>query len=112
MDSPRPFRIDIPAEDVERMKRLISDTRLPERPFTNGVSWNYGADLDWLKGLRTTWLDSFDWKRVEAEMNEFTHFKVTIEGVDLHYLYQRSDRADATPLIMLHGWPGSSTFWA
>ena len=45
--TPRPFRVDIPQEDVDRLKRLVHETRLPERPFTDGVTWNYGADLDW-----------------------------------------------------------------
>ncbi len=31
----------------------------------------------------------------------------TIDGQNLHFLHVRSPRADATPLMLLHGWPGS-----
>ncbi|EKM57892.1 uncharacterized protein PHACADRAFT_139325 [Phanerochaete carnosa HHB-10118-sp] len=106
---PRPFRINILVEEVERMKRLIADTRLPDRPAVDGMSWDYGVDLPWLKSLRDKWLFDFDWKVVEEKMNTFAHFTVPIEGVTVHFMHQKSTRADAIPLIMLHGWPGS--FW-
>ena len=105
---PRPFRIDVPAEEVERMKRLIADTRLPDRPPVDGMSWDYGVDLDWLKSLRDKWLFDFDWNVVQEKMNAFSHFKVPIEGVSLHFIHQKSPRPDAIPLILLHGWPGAS----
>ena len=104
--TPRLFRVDIPQEDVDRLKRLVHETRLPERPFTDGVTWNYGADLDWLNTLRKEWVENFDWRQIEAEMNRFPHFKATLESVDVHFIHQRSERADAIPLILLHGWPG------
>ena len=104
--TPVPFTANVPVEEIERMKRLIADTRLPDRPPVDGASWDYGVDLDWLRSLREKWLIEFDWKAVEERMNAFSQFTVPIEGVTLHFIHERSSRPDAIPLIMFHGWPG------
>lgn len=88
------------------MRRLVEDTRLPETPPIPGATWNYGVDLEWLRGLRDEWLNNFSWKEIEEEMNRFQHFKALIESVDVHFIHQTSERPDAIPLILLHGWPG------
>ncbi|GJE85677.1 epoxide hydrolase [Phanerochaete sordida] len=107
--APRPFRVNVPGDEVKRMKRLIADTRLPDSPAVDGMSWDYGVDLQWLKSLRDKWLYEFDWNAVEEKMNGFAHFTVPIEGVTVHFMHHKSSRPDAIPLMMLHGWPGS--FW-
>lgn len=108
---PVPFRIAIPEEELARMKRLLQDSRLPEQPFTDGVSWEYGVDLNWLKEMKQAWLNDFDWREVEQRMNEFQHFKANIEGVSLHFIHQRSQRHDAVPILMSHGWPGTCSWF-
>lgn len=109
--APSLFRVDIPDDEVERMKRLIADTRLPEQPPLPGASWDYGVDLDWLKNMREAWLNDFDWKAVEAEMNTFDHYTVPIESISLHFIHQKSPRDDAIPILLLHGWPGTLSFY-
>jgi hypothetical protein len=104
--APVPFKVNIPSEEVERMKRLIADTRLPDHPPVSGASWDYGIDLDWLKSLRDKWLFDYDWKVVEEQMNTFPQYTVPIEGIKVHFIHQKSARPDAIPLIMLNGWPG------
>ena len=89
------------------MRRLIADTRLPEVSPIPGASWDYGVDLEWMKGLRDAWLNDFDWKEVEQEMNAFNHYTVVIESVTVHFMHHKSPRPDATPIILLHGWPGT-----
>lgn len=105
---PTPFKVAIPDDEVARMDRLIEDTRLPDQPFVSDASWDYGVDLAWLKEMRDRWSNEFDWKEVERKMNERDHFKVMIEGVDLHYIYAKSAREDAVPILLSHGWPGRS----
>lgn len=107
--APIPFRVDIPDTEVARLKHLLQDTRLPDTPFTSGVSWEYGVDLDWMKKMRDTWLNEFDWRAAESRINQYPQFKVTIEGISLHFIHQRSERPDAVPILFSHGWPG--TFW-
>lgn len=88
------------------MRRLLMDTRLPAAPQIPGATWDYGVDLDWLRSMRDAWLNEYDWRAVEQRMNTFNHFKVTIEGIDLHYLHHKSEREGAIPIILTHGWPG------
>lgn len=104
--SPRPFTVSIPDEDVQRMARLVADTRLPTTPPIPGASWDYGVDLAWLTQLRQTWIDDFEWKDVEREMNTYSQFTVLIESVNVHFVHVKSACADATPIILIHGWPG------
>ena len=105
--SPKPFTVSIPDEDVQRMARLVRDTRLPASPPIPGASWDYGVDLAWLTQLRQAWIDDFDWKDVEREMNTYSQFTVLIESVTVHFVHVKSAREDATPILLLHGWPGT-----
>ena len=43
----------------------------------------------------------------ERRLNEFPKFATTIDGPRVHFLHVRSAEANAMPLIMTHGWPGS-----
>jgi len=110
LSSPRLFRVEFAQEEVERMRRLLVDTRLPTTPQIPGATWDYGVDLDWLKSMRDAWLSEYDWCAVERRMNVFNHFKVTIEGIELHYLHHKSERDGAIPIILTHGWPGPHVF--
>ncbi len=105
--SPRSFCVEFAQEEVERMRRLLMDARLPAAPHIPGATWDYGVDLEWLKSMRDAWLNEYDWRAVERRMNTLNHFKVTIEGIELHYLHHKSEREDAIPIILSHGWPGS-----
>ena len=110
--APRPFQVNIPSEEVERMRRVIAETRLPDSPPLPGASWDYGVDLEWLRNMRDAWLNDFDWKSVERKINALPQFTVLIESVAVHFVHQTSTRADAVPLILLHGWPGELKYSA
>ena len=58
-------------------------------------------------GLVSYWRNQYDWRACEARLNALGQFITEIDGVDIHFLHIHSPRADATPLIMTHGWPGS-----
>ena len=45
-------------------------------------------------------------------MNEFDQFKTTIDGVDIHFIHQRSKNPNAMPLLLLNGWPSSIVEYA
>ena len=56
-------------------------------PQIPGAPWGYGVDLDWLKSMCDAWLNEYDRRTVERRMGTLNHFKVTIEGIDWHYLH-------------------------
>ncbi len=40
-------------------------------------------------------------------MNRFDQFTTEIDGLDIHFVHQRSPHPDAFPIVITHGWPGS-----
>ncbi|EKG12662.1 Alpha/beta hydrolase fold-1 [Macrophomina phaseolina MS6] len=105
----QPFTVDVPHEEVERLKKKLEDTRLPGREIVPGAGANYGPPYDWAKSLHETWLTEFDWFTVQEEINRAPHFITSVEDIKLHFVHARSKSASAIPLLMIHGWPGS--FW-
>ncbi|CAL9623970.1 hypothetical protein SUDANB58_05901 (plasmid) [Streptomyces sp. enrichment culture] len=101
----RPFRIDIPQDQLDQLHRRLDATRWPgELP---GVGWDRGVPLGYLKELVAYWRHSFDWRAAEAELNAHPQFTEEIDGARVHFLHVRSPEPDATPLLLTHGWPGS-----
>ncbi len=101
----RPFTIEIADEVLTDLQARLARTRLPDQ--IPGTEWDYGTDQAYLEELLAYWQDGFDWRAQERRLNEFDHFKTVIDGVDVHFIHQRSAVEDATPLLITHGWPGS-----
>jgi pimeloyl-ACP methyl ester carboxylesterase len=71
------------------------------------MGWDHGVPLDYLRELADYWRTSYDWRRHEADLNQFPLFITTIDGQRLHFVHMRSVEPGALPLMMIHGWPGS-----
>jgi pimeloyl-ACP methyl ester carboxylesterase len=100
-----PFRVEIPQADLDDLHRRLAAARFP-RPLP-GAAWERGVPVDYLRDLAGYWRDGYDWRRHEARLNEFPQFTTTIDGQRIHFLHVRSPNPDATPLLLIHGWPGS-----
>ena len=101
----RPFRIEIPATELDDLRDRLARTRWPsELP---GEAWSRGTPPAYLKELAEYWRTSYDWRKQEARLNELPQFVTAIDGANVHFLHVRSPEPDALPLIMIHGWPGS-----
>jgi pimeloyl-ACP methyl ester carboxylesterase len=105
MTQPTPFRISIPDEQLADLKTRLQRTRWPDEPADAG--WALGTNLAYMKSLTDYWINGYDWRKAEASINAFSNFKITIDGIDLHFIHQPSKKKDATPLLLLHGWPDS-----
>jgi epoxide hydrolase len=101
----RPFTIEIPDADLDDLRDRLARTRWPDE--VHGEGWAGGVPLDYLKELAEYWRNGYDWRKHEATLNEIPQFVTEIDGAQLHFLHVRSPEADATPLILTHGWPGS-----
>ncbi|KAI0761436.1 alpha/beta-hydrolase [Irpex lacteus] len=107
--------ISIHYEDdtVQSMISLIKTAPFPSQaPIDPASPWSLGIDYNYLLDLKHKFVNEWEWTRLEKEVNRFSHFLVdyaTPEGDELqfHFLHQRSERADAIPLLLLHGWPGT-----
>src|SRR6185437_1708500 len=107
--TPEPFTIAIPQAGLDDLRARLERFRAAP-DFGNG-DWRYGMEGQYVAGLVDSWLNDYDWRAAEAEMNRYEHFRVTIEGVPIHYMMKRAVNggAKAMPLIVTHGWPW--TFW-
>ena len=104
-DQIRPFRIEVPEAILDDLRDRLTRTRWPDE--LPGVGDSYGVSLDLVKPLAERWRTGYDWRRWEAELNRHQQYTTTIDGQNVHFLHVRSPEADAFPLILTHGWPGS-----
>lgn len=99
------FKIQISDKDIDYLKQRLANTRWTAPTMQSG--WEKGVPVDYLKNITDYWLNNFDWKKQEAALNEYLHFMTEIDGQNIHYLHIKSPRANAVPLMLIHGWPGS-----
>jgi len=101
----RPFRVEVPEEELAELRRRILATRWPERETVDDSS--QGVQLAMLRELARYWAEDYDFGRLEAKLNALPQFMTEIDGVDVHFIHVKSDHEGALPLIITHGWPGS-----
>jgi len=101
----RPFRIDVPEDDLADLRRRVLATRWPSRETVADRA--QGVQLENLRELMRYWGTTYDWRKVEARLNALPQFMTEIDGVDIHFIHVRSRNPNAMPLIITHGWPGS-----
>lgn len=105
MNSPKPTSINISPTVIDSLRDRLRETRWPD-PYVD-VGWEIGTDHRFLKDLVDEWAETFDWYAVQDRLNVFNQVGTTIDGQYIHAFHQRSPRPDATPLLLVHGWPGS-----
>lgn len=101
----RSFTIEIPQQALVDLKTRLDMVRWPEKETVDG--WGQGVPLAEARRLYDHWCQNYDWRRCEAELNSYDNCLAEIDGLDIHYMHIRSPHADAMPMIMTHGWPGS-----
>ena len=99
------FRIDVPTEALDDLHARLAQTRWPEAECVD--DWSQGIPLGYTRELAAYWADGYDWRSRQAALNRFDQFTTEIDGLDIHFIHQRSPHADALPLVITHGWPGS-----
>jgi pimeloyl-ACP methyl ester carboxylesterase len=100
----REFTIDVREEQLEDLRNRINATRWPEPE----VDASQGVQLEPIQALASYWATDYDWRKFEERFAALPHFITEIDGVDIHFIHVRSEHEDALPLIVTHGWPGST----
>jgi pimeloyl-ACP methyl ester carboxylesterase len=98
------FTIDVPDEQLEDLRNRINATKWPDPE----VDASQGVQLETIQALASYWATDYDWRKFEERFAALPHFITEIDGVDIHFIHVRSEREDALPLIVTHGWPGST----
>jgi pimeloyl-ACP methyl ester carboxylesterase len=99
------FEVNIEQNIVDSLKSRVKNTRWPDE--IEGSDWTYGASLSYMKELADYWLNDFDWRKTEKEINKYENFIANIDGYKVHFLHIKGKGEESIPLIMTHGWPGS-----
>lgn len=101
----QPFRVDIREWELSDLRARLRGTRWPEAETVD--DWSQGVPLAYVEDLCRYWADDYDWRATEQRLNELPQFHTEIDGLAIHFLHVRSPHADAVPLVITHGWPGS-----
>jgi pimeloyl-ACP methyl ester carboxylesterase len=104
-DEIRPFRVNVPEEQLVDLRRRIAATRWPDRETVADRS--QGVQLAKFQEVVRYWGTDYDWRKAEARLNALPQFMTEIDGLDIHFIHVRSKHPNALPVIITHGWPGS-----
>jgi pimeloyl-ACP methyl ester carboxylesterase len=110
-DLPRPEPYDLRTDPaaLDDLGGRLRGTRWADAPEDAG--WSLGADVAYLRELVGYWADGFDWPAQEAALARLPHFRVTLGGLEIHFVHVRAaaPAGPGLPLVLSHGWPDS--FW-
>src|SRR6202050_1863422 len=101
----RPFRINVPEEQLVDLRRRVKATRWPDKETVTDPS--QGVQLATIQKLAQYWSTEYDWRKCETKLKALPHFITAIDGLDIHFIHVRSKHDNALPMIVTHGWPGS-----
>ena len=104
-DKINPFRSDISDAVLSDLRQRLEKTRWSCQ--VEGINWEAGTDLNYLRELVDYWQETYDWRRHEAALNRFAHFKTELDGIDIHFIHERGKGPNPFPLILTHGYPDS-----
>ncbi|KAJ5083107.1 hypothetical protein N7532_012150 [Penicillium argentinense] len=116
--SPQRFNLNVNQDFVDYAIRKVHDYR-PSPVFSS--SWTAeGPPAGALTSLADYWAKTYDWRKVEKQMNEqFAHYATTVPGngdytapIPLHFVHERSNDNAATPLLLIHGWASTHLEWS
>lgn len=99
------FKVSVSQQVLDDLKSRLQNTRWPGE--AEGSGWHYGTSEAYLKELVQYWLTSYDWRKHEAELNQYPQYIADVNGVKIHFQYIKGKGKNAKPLILTHGWPDS-----
>ena len=105
MSQVTPFKLDIPLSAIKDLKNRLTSARWPEVETVD--DWTQGVPLSYHQTFCEHWANDYDWYQTQERLNQYNQFITNIEGLDVHFLHIRSSHANAMPLVITHGWPGS-----
>jgi pimeloyl-ACP methyl ester carboxylesterase len=110
-DEVEPFTIAVPDGALDDLRERLARTRWPERETVD--DWSQGVPLAYLRDVCDHWRTRYDWRTREERLNRFPQFRTQLSGggdepLGVHFLHVRSAEPRAFPLVLTHGWPGST----
>ena len=101
----KPFKLNVSDNILKEINLKVKNYPWHEMPDDGG--WEYGTNLDYMKEISDYWVNKFDWKKHETEINKFSNYTTDVDGIKIHYILEKGSGSKAMPLLLMHGWPGS-----
>ncbi len=99
------FKLNVSDDILKEINLKVKNYPWHEMPDDGG--WEYGTNLDYMKEISDYWVNKFNWKKHETEINKFSNYTTDVDGIKIHYILEKGSGAKAMPLLLMHGWPGS-----
>jgi len=101
----KPFKVNISKKIIQNIRSKVKNYEWHEMPNDGG--WDYGTNLDYMKKFCKYWVNRYKWKQTEKKINSFKNFVCNVDGIDIHFIYEKGSGTKPKPLLLSHGWPGS-----
>ena len=99
------FNINFTEKEISSIYQKIKE--YPWSSISNLDGWDHGTNKTYLKELCDHWINNFDWRKHEIELNKFSNLKTNVDGAEIHFIREKGSGENSTPLLLIHGWPGS-----
>ena len=99
------FKLSVPSNALNQIYSKVK--KYPWNNIQNMKGWEHGTNFKYLKEISKYWVTKFDWKKQEKKINKFQNFTTKVEGINIHFIKEKGSGKNPTPLLILHGWPGS-----
>ena len=101
----KPFKLNVSKDILQEINLKVKNYPWHEMPDDGG--WEYGTNLDYMKEISNYWVNTFDWKKQEEEINKFSNYITVVDEIKIHYILEKGSGPKSMPLRLMHGWPGS-----
>ena len=105
MNGIKAFKLDIPKSEIEDLKKRLGNARWPESETVD--DWSQGVPIKYHREFCDYWANHYDWYATQDRLNQFAQYTTNLDGLNFHFIHVKSSHANARPLILTHGWPGS-----
>jgi len=68
----KPFRVNIPQARIDHIIKRVREAEWPDR--LDADDWRYGANSDYMRSLAKYWIEQFDWRKAEVNLNRYPQF--------------------------------------
>ena len=99
------FKLNISENILKEINLKVKNYPWHEMPNDGG--WQYGTNLDYMREISDYWVNKFNWKKHQVELNKFSNFTTTVNNIKIHFIQEKGSGSNPTPLLLMHGWPGS-----
>lgn len=105
MNKIQTYRLDIAQSELDDLTARLRAARWPESETVQ--DWSQGVPSTYHREFCDYWANHYDWYATQNRLNRFDQFKTSLDGLRIHFIHVKSPHAQARPLLITHGWPGS-----